>query len=76
MNPIKNKQKLIFLLTSMFYIYYIYLILPERSPEAKCAPSGLIRIALTPFRLSYVKDISLSIKFTSVFFIKFNSGSI
>lgn len=54
----------------------IYLILPDRSPDARCRPSGLIRIALTPFLLSYVDDPFLSTKFNSVFLIKFNSGSI
>lgn len=49
--------------------------LPERSPEARCVPSGLIRIALTPFLPSYDDESLLSTKFKSVFLIKCSSGS-
>lgn len=50
--------------------------LPERSPDAKCTPSGLILIALTPFLPSYDDESLLSSKFSSVFLIKFSSESI
>lgn len=49
--------------------------LPERSPDARCTPSGLIRIARTPFLPSYDDESFLSTKFNSVFLIKFSSGS-
>lgn len=50
--------------------------LPQRSPEASCNPSGHIRMARTPFLPSYDEDSFLSIKFNSTFFIKFSSESI
>lgn len=49
--------------------------LPERSPEARCTPSGLILIARTPFLPSYDDESFFSTKFNSVFLIKFSSGS-
>lgn len=49
--------------------------LPERSPDASCVASGLIRIARTPFLPSYDNESFLLSKFNSVFLMKFNSLS-
>lgn len=49
--------------------------LPDRSPDARCTPSGLILMARTPFLPSYDDESLLSTKFKSVFLIKFNSWS-
>lgn len=60
----------------VYSIFYNYLILPERSPDAKCTPSGLIRMDRTPFLPSYDDESLLSTKFNSVFLMKFSSESI
>lgn len=53
-----------------------YLILPARSPLARCLPSGLILKALTPFLPSYAAGFSaFSPPANSISFKEFSSGS-